>query len=160
MKKLNFTISALAAAFFFGLGGRASAIGEYASSGDNLQISASETPVMQMARHSPLTYHERRAQGRGLLIAENSDSTPAPETSKSLVGIRQKIKDKSLELRQEAGKNNPDIAKIETLSREIGELKGQALIREIELRQGKNIEPQACLELDTGRENGRRSPLL
>ncbi len=159
MKKLNLTISTLAAAmFFFGLGGTASAIDEYALSGDGSQISASEAPVMQMARSSPLVNHDRRMQAR--LVAENFDPVPAPENSKSLVVIRQEIKYKNLELRREAGKNNPDIAKIETLSREIGELKGRALVREIELRNGKNIGPQAYLDLDTVREDGRRVPLL
>ena len=139
MKKLNLTISALTAAvFLFGLGGTASAIDEYAASGDNPQIGVSGAPIVQVARSSPLTNHERRTQVQRQLVAENTEPA-TPETSKSLVGIRQEIKDKSLELRQEAGKSNPDIAKIEILSREIGELKGQALIREIEMRQGKNI---------------------
>lgn len=159
MKKLNLTISVLTAAvFFFGLGGSASAIDEYSLNGDDLRITASEAPVLQIARNSPQAFHERRMHGR--LVAENFDPTTAPETSKSLVVIRQEIKDKSLELRQEAGKNNPDLAKIEALSREIGELKGQAMIREIELRQGKNIEPQAYFDLDTYNGNGRRTVRL
>ena len=156
MKKLNFTISALTAAvFFFGFNGTASAIDEYAISGGDLQITASEAPVMQMARNAPTAYHERRRHTR--LVVENTTPPPVPETSKSLVVIRQKIKDKNLELRREAGKDNPDIAKIETLSREIGELKGQALIREIELRQTKNTGPQAYIDLSTDKENDRRT---
>ncbi len=156
MKKLNFMISALTAAVcFFGFNGTASAIDEYAISGGDLQITANEAPVMQLARHSAVTNHERRTQGQ--LIVENTNPVPAPEVSKSLVVIRQEIKDKSLELRQEAGKTSPDIAKIETLSREIGELKGQAMIREIELRQAKNTGPQAYIDLETSKENGRRT---
>ena len=156
MKKLNFMISAFTAAVcFFSFNGTASAIDKYVISGGDLQITASETPAMQLARHSPVTNHERRMQGQ--LVAENPNQAPAPETSKSLVVIRQKIKDKNLELRREAGKDNPDIAKIETLSREIGELKGQALIREIELRQTKNTGPQAYIDLSTDKENDRRT---
>lgn len=159
MKKLNLTVSVLTAAvFFFGFGGMASAIDEYNLSSDDLQITASEAPALQIARNAPQAFHERRTHRQ--LVAENSDSATAPETSKSLAAIRQEIKDKNLELRQEAGKNNPDIAKIEILSREIGELKGQVMIREIEMRQGKNIEPQAYLELGKRGENGRRVPLL
>ena len=159
MKKLNFMISTFTAAVcFFSFNGTASAIDKYVISGGDLQITASETPAMQLARHSPVTNHERRMQGQ--LVAENPNQAPAPETSKSLVVIRREIKDKSLELRQEMGKDNPDITKIETLCREIGELKGQAAVREIELRQTKNTGTQAYVDLNTGREKARRTSRL